>query len=124
MSTGFSLNPSSRGGGEGWVKYAPLLFFHHHPKEAQDTKLKLSDFKDTPLTHLLHVKPVRYILSCQNLAPKKSELSAICKDIELKVGIETKFGPLSSKTNTNLQFRPFRLRKHKNDVIVTSYIKI
>ena len=33
----------------------------------------------------------------QNLAPKKSEKSAICKDIEMKFGIETKFGPLSSK---------------------------
>ena len=31
----------------------------------------------------------------QDLAPKKSEKSAICKDIELKFGIETKFGPLS-----------------------------
>ena len=40
----------------------------------------------------------------RNLAPKKSEKSAICKDIELKFGIETKFGPLSSKTNINLQF--------------------
>ena len=69
-------------------------------------KLKLSDFKDTPLRHFLQVKPVRYILSCchgnkitngtsQNLAPKKSEKSATCKDIELKYGIETKFEPLS-----------------------------
>ena len=48
------------------------------------------------------------------MAPKKSEKSAICKDIELEFGIETKFGQLSSKTNINLQF----------DVIVTSYIKI
>ena len=40
----------------------------------------------------------------QNLAPKKSEKSAICKDIELKFGIGTKFGPLSSKTNINLQY--------------------
>ena len=29
------------------------------------------------------------------LAPKKSEKSAICKDIELKFGIETNFGQLS-----------------------------
>ena len=69
----------------------------------------------------MQVKPVRYILSCchgnkitqgtsQNLAPKKSEKSAICKDIELKFGIYTTFGPLSSKTNINLQF----------DVIMTS----
>ena len=103
------------------------MFFLHHPKTAQAIKLKLSDFKDTPLRHLLQVKPVRNILSCchgnkitkgtsQNLAPKKSEKSAICKDIELKFGIETNFGPLSSKTNINFQsdvimtfsaFRPF-----------------
>ena len=111
------------------AKYAPLplLSFLHHPKTVQGIKLKLSDFKDTPLRHLLQVKPVRYILSCchgnkitngtsQNFAPKKSEKSAICKDIELKFGTETKFGPLSSE-NINLQFdviltfsafRPFR----------------
>ena len=88
----------------------PLLFFLHYPKTAQGIKLKLSDFKDTPLRHILQVKPVSYILSCchgnkitkgtsQNLARKKSEKSAICKDIELKFGMETKFGPLSSKTN-------------------------
>ena len=39
-----------------------------------------------------------------NLAPKKSEKSAICKDIELKFAIETNFGPLSLETNINLQF--------------------
>ena len=69
-------------------------------------KLKLSDFKDTLLRHILQVKPVCYILSCchgnkitdgtsQDLAKKKSEKSAICKDIELKFGIDTKSGPLS-----------------------------
>ena len=99
-----TFNPILPGGG--------LL---HHPKRAQDIKLKLSDFKDIPVRHLLQVKPVRYILSCchgnkitkgtsQNLAPKESEKSAICKDIDLKCGIETKFGPLSSKTDINLQF--------------------
>ena len=78
----------------------PVLFFLHHPKMAQGIKLKLSDFKDTPLRHLLQVKPVRYILSCchgnkitkgtsQNFAPKKSEKSAICKDIVLKFGMES-----------------------------------
>ena len=92
-----------------------FLFFLHHPKTAQAIKLKLSDFKDTPLMHILQVKPFCYILSCchsnkitkgtsQNLAPKKNENSAICKDIELKFFLETKFGPLSSKTNINLQF--------------------
>ena len=93
----------------------PLLFFLHHPKTAQGIKLKLSDFKDTPLRHILQVKPVPYILSCchgnkitegtsQDLASTKSEKSAICKDIELKFGIVTKFGSLSSKININLQF--------------------
>ena len=93
----------------------PPPVFLSHPKTAQGIKLKLSDFKDTPLRHLLQVKPVRYILSCyhgnkitkgtsQNLAPKKSEKSAICEDIELKFGIETAFGPLSSKSKINLQF--------------------
>ena len=102
-------------GGRG-AKYPPLLFFLYHPKTAQGIKLKLSDFKDTPLRHLLQVKPVRCILSCcygnkitkgtsQNLAPKKSEKSVICKDIKLKFSIEAKFGPLSSKSNINLQFR-------------------
>ena len=84
----------------------PPPVFLHHPKTAQGIKLKLSDFKDTPLRHILHIKPVRYILSCyygnkitegtlQDLAPKESEKSAICKDIELKFGKETKFGSLS-----------------------------
>ena len=35
---------------------------------------------------------------------RKNEKSVICKDIELKFGIETKFGPLRSKTNISLQF--------------------
>ena len=43
----------------GRVKYAPLLFFLHHPKTAQGIKLKLCDFKDTLLRHILQVKPVR-----------------------------------------------------------------
>ena len=58
----------------------------HHPKTVQGIKLKLSDFKDTPLKHILQVKPVRYILSCypgnkitegtlQDLAPKKNQPS-------------------------------------------------
>ena len=42
-----SLNPILPGGGGG--KICPLLFFLHHPKTAQGIKLKLSDFKDTPL---------------------------------------------------------------------------
>ena len=81
----------------------------------QAKRQKLSDFNDTLLRHILPVKPVRYISSCchgnkitegtlQDLAPKKSEKSAICKDIELKFGIETKFGALSSKTKHKLQF--------------------
>ena len=31
----------------------------------------------------------------QDLAPRKSEKWAFCKDIELKIGIETSLGPLS-----------------------------
>ena len=38
------------------------------------------------------------------LHAKKSEKSVICKDIGLKFGIEAKFGPLTSKSNINLQF--------------------
>ena len=57
------LNPVlprlGRGRGEEGVKYTPLLFFLHHPKTAQGIKLKLSDFKDTHLRHILQVKPVR-----------------------------------------------------------------
>ena len=45
--------------GGGGVKYAPLLFFLLHPKTAQGIELKLSDFKDTLLRHILKVKPVR-----------------------------------------------------------------
>ena len=100
---GLTLTLSYRGGGG---KIRPLLFFLHHPKTAEGIKQKLSDFKDTPLRHILQVKPVRSVLSCchgnkikegtlQDLAPRKSEKSAICKDIELKFGIETNFGPLS-----------------------------
>ena len=133
--------------GEGKIRPSPILFFLHHPKTGQGIKLKLSEFKDTALRHILHVKPVRYVLSCchgnkitkgtsQNFAPEKSEKSAICKDIELKFGIKTKLGPLSSKLNIHLQFdvtisslwrfsfQALRWWKHKNDVIVTSYIKI
>ena len=46
----------------------------------------------------------------QDLAPQKSEKSAICRDIELKFGIGTNFGPLSSKT----------IIKSQSDVNLTS----
>ena len=39
----------------------------------------------------------------QDLAPKKCEKSAICRDIELKFSIGTDFGPLSSKTIIKFQ---------------------
>ena len=82
---------------------------------AKGINLKLSDFRDTHLRHFVQVKPLRYILNCchgnkitkgtsQNFAPKESKKSAICKDVELKFGIETNFEPLSSKRNINLQF--------------------
>ena len=113
----FFISPILPGGGR--QNTPSLLFFFHHPKTAQGIKLKLSNFKDKPLRHILQVKPVHYILSCchgnkitkgisQNLALKKSAKSAICKVIELKFDIETKFGPLSSKTNINLQFDVIR----------------
>ena len=64
--------------------------------------LKFSEFKDTLLRPILQVKPVRCCHgnkitegTSQDLAPKKSEKSAICRDIELKFGTGTNFGPLS-----------------------------
>ena len=92
----------------------PPPVFLHHLKTAQGIKLKLSDFKDTLLRDILQVKSVRHVLSCchgnkitedtsQDLAPKKSQKSAICSDIELKFGIGTNFGPLSSKTIIKFQ---------------------
>ena len=103
------------GSGGGGGKIRPLLFFLHHPKTVQGIQLKFSDFKDTSLRHIYQVKSVRYILSCyhgnkitegttQDLALKESEKSAICKGNELNFDIGSKFGPLSSKTNVNLQF--------------------
>ena len=89
------VNPILPGGGG--IRH--LLFFLHHPKTAKGINLKLSDFRDTPCasqTSSLHFE--------QNFAPKKSEQSAIFKDVELKFGIETNVGPLSSKSNINLQF--------------------
>ena len=50
-----ALNPILPGGGG----YALPPVFLHHPKTAQGIKLKLSDFKDTLLRHILQVKPVR-----------------------------------------------------------------
>ena len=58
-SSRYGLMTSYPEGGGGGVKYAPLLFFLHHPKTVQGIKLKLSDFKDTLLRHILQVKPVR-----------------------------------------------------------------
>ena len=61
ISFNMELNPLTlsypRWGGGG--KICPLLFFLHHPKTAEAIKLKLSDFKDTLLRHILEVKPVR-----------------------------------------------------------------
>ena len=83
-------------------------FFLHHLKTAHGIKLNLSDFKDSPLRYLLQAKPVGYCNGNkkyqQYLASKKSEKSAICKEIELKFGIETNFEQLSSKIDINLQF--------------------
>ena len=48
----------------GGADSAPLMFFFHHPETAQAMKLKLSDFKDTCLRHILQVIPGCYILRC------------------------------------------------------------
>ena len=40
------------------------MFFFHHLDTAQAMKLKLSDFKDTSLRHILEVIPSCYILRC------------------------------------------------------------
>ena len=50
-----------REGGGGKI---PPPFFLHHLKMAQLIKLKLSDFKDTSLRHILQVMTICYILSC------------------------------------------------------------
>ena len=42
----------------------PFMLFFHHPETAQAMKLKLSDFKDTCLRHILQVIPGCYILRC------------------------------------------------------------
>ena len=66
------------------------------------------------MRQILQAKTVRCVLSCchgnkikegtlQDLAARTREKSAICKDSELKFGIETNFGPLSSKTSKNFQ---------------------
>ena len=74
----------------------PFLFSLQHPKTAQGYTFKTHFASQTSSLHF-------------ELLPWQQK-STICKDIELKFGIETKFGPLSSKTDINLQF----------DVIVAS----
>ena len=49
-----TLSYPGRGG-----KIHPPFFNLHYPKTAKGIKLKLSDFKDTLLRHILQVKPVR-----------------------------------------------------------------
>ena len=103
------------GGGGGGGKCTALPVFFHHPETLQAFTLKLSDFEDTSLRHILQIISVRYSLSCyhgikitqgssQNLAPKRSEKSVICKAIGLKFYMEGNFGRLTSKSNTTLQF--------------------
>ena len=59
---GTSLTLSDLGGGG--ADSTLLMFFFHHPETAQAMKLKLSDFKDTCLRHILQVIPGCYILRC------------------------------------------------------------
>ena len=59
----YHFNPILPGGGGG-ADSASLMFFFHHPETAQAMKLKLSDFKDTCLRHILHVILGCYILRC------------------------------------------------------------
>ena len=94
------------------------MFFFHHPETPQAIKLKISDFKDTYLRHILQVIPVRYILRCYHgikitKVPCKIWLngkvnffnnSVIFKGIELEFGMETNFGSLSSKRHIKLDF--------------------
>ena len=53
----------------GGAKYAPPppVF----PPTAQGIKLKLSDFKDTPLRHFLQVKPFRYMATKLQMIPRR-----------------------------------------------------
>ena len=101
----------------GGAKYAPSSFFLHHPKTAQGITLKTHFASQTSSLSLSCCQGNKITEgTSQDLAPKKSEKSAICRDIELKFGIETIFGSLSSKTIVKLQcdvimmflaFRPF-----------------
>ena len=53
------------GGGWFWDDFGARVHLGaRKSKTAQGIKLKLSDFNNIPLRHLLQVKPVRYILSC------------------------------------------------------------
>ena len=48
----------------GGADSAPLMFFFHHLETAEAMKLKLSDFKDVCVRHILQVIPGCYILKC------------------------------------------------------------
>ena len=48
------------GGGGGKIRPPPV--FLHHPKTAQEIKLKLSDFKDTPLRHTSQTSSLNFEL--------------------------------------------------------------
>ena len=50
----------------GRIPNPPLMFYSHHPETAESMKLKLSDFKDTCLKHILQVIPGLYILRCHH----------------------------------------------------------
>ena len=111
--------------GGGGANYAPLVVFLHHPETPQAIKLKLTDFENTSLTHF-QVIPARslhsellprqqnnkgYLAEFDSVEKRKFlNNSVVYKDIELKFGMETNFGLLSSNNSIKLQL----------DVIMTS----
>ena len=58
------INPILPGWGGGRFPPPQCLFSFHHPETAQAMKLKLSDFKETCLRHIVQVIPCCYILRC------------------------------------------------------------
>ena len=85
-------------GGEGSLgwRIPPCHVFFHHPETPQAMKLKLSDFKDTFFKVPCKIGLNRKVKFLNNFV--------IFTDIELKVGMETNFESLNSKSNIKLEF--------------------